>query len=97
MQSQRCDSDSFSEGLLENVSGTDRLPPRIKLATQGSADPVPSLLSPALRVQAAAGLRQSPFGSRAVQTVGIGEQMALLAVAPGSLTVLGAAPAWQAM
>lgn len=45
--------------------------------------------------QTVAGLQQYPSGSCAVQTVGIGEQMALLAAAPGSLAILGAAPGWH--
>lgn len=44
-----------------------------------------------------AGLLRCPSGNGAVQTVGIGEQMALLAVAPGSLTILGARSAWHEM
>lgn len=96
LQNQCCGSDGFSEGRLENVSGTDHLPPRMELTPQRSAGPVPSPL-PGSACADCPGLRQSPFGSRAVQTVGIGEQMALLAAAPGSLAVLGAASAWQAM
>ncbi|KAK2102548.1 hypothetical protein P7K49_020215 [Saguinus oedipus] len=45
--------------------------------------------------EAAAGRSQSLFGSCAVQTVGIGEQMALLAAASGSLAILGAGSGWH--
>lgn len=98
LQNQCCTSDSFPEGLLENVSGTDHLLPRIELTD--TEQPRPCSFAPlpcSLRVQTAAGLQQYPFGSRAVQTVGIGEQMALLAAAPGSLTILGAASTWHEM
>lgn len=90
------DSDSFSEGLPGNISGAAHSGPRTKLT--GAEQPRPSSLRPfpcPPRAQAAAGLQQYPSGSRAAQTVGIGEQMALLAAAPGSLAVLGAASVWH--
>lgn len=98
LQNQCCTSDSFPEGLLENVSGTHHLLPRIELTDTEQLRPCSFAPLPcSLRVQTAAGLRQYPFGSRAVQTVGIGEQMALLAAAPGSFAILGAASAWHEM
>lgn len=77
------------------VSRTDHLTPGMQVIA-AEQDGSSSLALPCLpHVQAAAGRSQSLFGICAVQTVGTGEQMALLAAAPGSLAILGAGSVWH--
>lgn len=92
LQTQCCNLDGFSEGLLGDLLRTDHRLPRGKLSGAEQCRSVLTPLSPALRE---CRLQQSPLGSHAVQTVGIGKQMAPLAAAPGSLAVLGAASVWH--
>lgn len=97
-QGQHCDSDSFSEGLPGDLAGADHLVPRAKptdVERRRSGSPHSPHCPP--HGQTAAGLPQSPSGSCAAQPVGIGEQTTLLAAAPGSLAILGAASVWHEM